>query len=214
MLNYIKNIKWVGALSLEDADILAYKALSAASVLEFGSGGSTLIFSQASVSNSKIISVETEDFWINEVNTRLSLVDAKNSPSIVSYKDFNFNGAFDIIFIDGKSNLREEFALNSWELLKPNGEMLFHDTKRSPYLDMMLSVVKVNILEISEVQLNIPASNGIHSNISVVKKSNKISPANNLQSIEQIREQWTFGGVIKDNYSIDKGLFEYKGIGS
>ena len=211
-------MQWVGALSLEDADVLAQKSKTALKILEFGPGGSTMIFLQSIASKASVTCVETQMKWITELQNRFDLIEQKcNNYEFYLYQDFMSKEMpaenFDIIFVDGYRQLREEFALKTWHLLKNGGEMLFHDTKRSEYLTYMLSLVRSKHLEIENIQFNIVASNGENSNISSVKKVSRTSPANDLQSIEQQRETWTFGDIEKHNYTIDKGLFVYRNTG-
>lgn len=55
-LKYLPGLRWVGSLSIQDADLLAYHGYNSDSVLEFGVGGSTLIFGQTS---RRVVSVDT-----------------------------------------------------------------------------------------------------------------------------------------------------------
>lgn len=218
MLTHIQNIQWVGALSLEDADVLAQKAKTATSILEFGPGGSTMIFLQTINSNASVTCVETRQRWIEELKNRFDLIEQKsNNYEFYRYKDFMYKEieeeTFDLIFVDGERQFREDFARKTWYLLKNGGEMLFHDTKRIPYINCMLNIVRNKLFQIESVQFNIKASNGENSNISSIKKTASVEPPNDLQSIEQERELWTFGGIAKHDYTTDKGLFVYRNTG-
>ena len=215
MLTHIQNIQWVGALSLEDADVLAQKSKTALKILEFGPGGSTMIFLQSIDSNASVTCVETRQQWIEELQNRLDLIEHKsNNYEFYRYKDFMNKEireeSFDLIFVDGEKTFREDFARKTWYLLKNGGEMMFHDTKRISYINSMMNVIRNKLFQIESVQFNIKASNGENSNISSIKKTARIEPPNDLQSIEQERELWTFGGIRQHNYTIDKGLFVYR----
>lgn len=217
MLKHIDNIKWVGALSLEDADVLAQKSKAALNILEFGPGGSTMIFLQSMNIDGSVTCVETENVWITELNARLDLIEKKADYDFISYDAFLSlrmpEESFDLIFVDGHKSLREDFARRSWHLLKNGGEMAFHDTKREEYVRNILPLIRERFLEINNIQFNVIASNGQNSNITSIRKISKIKPANNFQSVEQERETWTFGGIEQHNYTIDKGLFVYKNTG-
>ncbi len=215
MLTHIQNIKWVGALSLEDADVLANMSKDKIKILEFGPGGSTMIFSQCINREGSVVSVETKPIWVEELKNRLDLIEEKSRVDLVLYNDFFqqkiADETFDLIFVDGERTLREQFALKTWNLLKNGGVMVFHDTKRKQYRKSLLPLIFNKFLEIENITLNIKASNGINSNISSLKKTLEIEPANDLQSIEEMRERWTFGNFTKDQYTIEKGLYEYTG---
>ena len=215
MLTHIQNIKWVGALSLEDADVLANMSKDKTKILEFGPGGSTMIFSQCINREGSVVSVETKPIWVEELKNRLDLIEEKSRVDLVLYNDFFqqkiADETFDLIFVDGERTLREQFALKTWKLLKNDGAMVFHDTKRKPYIGFIMSTIASKFLEVDSAHFNVRASNSINSNISYIKKISQIQPVNDLQSIEEIRERWTFGDFAKDQYVIEKGLYEYTG---
>jgi predicted O-methyltransferase YrrM len=214
MLTHIQNIKWVGALSLEDADVLANMSKDKTKILEFGPGGSTMIFSQCINREGSVVSVETRPAWIPEIQSRLDLIEEKSSVDLVLYDDFFQSNieqeTYDLIFVDGERTLREAFASKTWKLLKSDGQMVFHDTKRTPYINHCLFTITKRYLEVDAVYFNVKASNGVNSNMSVIKKIRKVEPVNDLQSLEQKREKWTFGDFAKDQYTIEKGLYQYK----
>lgn len=224
ILHHVKNLEWVGSLSLEDADILAEKSSRVSKVLEYGSGGSTLIFSQCISRSGVVVCLETSEKWERLVKERLSLIEHKTSPVkfILSrdVKDINLlnsnHHVFDLIFVDGESgfknnrNLRSEFSLLSWKLLKAGGEMLFHDTRRKEYFNEMISLFVNKKLEIEKIDVNIIATNGRPSNITSIKKREKIEDLNDFQSIEELREDWTFGGSQHQEFIVKNGLYSYK----
>ena len=210
MLKHIENLKWVGVLSLEDADVLAQYGHSA-NILEFGSGGSTLIFAQVA---NNVVSIETHSDWIQAVEERLQLVPNPCPVSILSYeyvRDLaDISQFYDVVFVDGLTHKRADFALAAWSSLKTGGVMLFHDTKRSPYIDHVLTVAGVKLLEIESAFFNVAASNGRASNITVIKKRDSIPPADDFQNPESVRELWTFGKLEYNKQIIENKLYQYK----
>lgn len=218
-LKYIRDLQWVGGLSLEDADVLALLGSQSASILEFGVGGSTMIFSQVlSSSQGKLVSLDTSKQWIDEVKKRLSLLSSTCSIEFLSTEEIpllDVSGCkFDLVFIDGLSKRRLEIALKVWPLVKPKGILCFHDTRRQQDVLQMQDMIAQKIAEIDSVRYNISASNGIDSNISVIYKREASFTMFrhryiDLQSEEESREMWTFGRL--EDYSIEKGLYQYKG---
>jgi hypothetical protein len=93
-------------------------------VLEFGSGGSTLFFSDHCKS---VVSIEEEENltnhikWIKYVKKNLH----KNNVRFLSYGS-NIIGKYDIVLIDG-TDQRLKSAKLSYNLLKPNGIMIIDD---------------------------------------------------------------------------------------
>ena len=216
MLEHILKLKWVGALSLEDADVLAKFGKESTSILEFGVGGSTMIFAQTLINKGSVISLDTSTLWITEVKKRMSLI-GKHAPvefhlieDIPLLKASGCN--FDLIFIDGRGVQRLEIALSTWEMLTPNGVMLFHDTRKQQDVLMVQDFIVQKITDIECVQYNIPASNGKDSCITVITKRQLPFQMHRYQYIDQqseeeYRELWTFGRM--EDYSLELGLYEY-----
>lgn len=208
MLKYLGKIKFIGDLSLEDADILAKYAKQSFRVLEFGVGGSTQILSQCLPT--QLVSVDNSEFWINITKERVqSLIEETHNPVINkpefyfwdSNKDLNtelhsilsrYNSAFfDTIFVDGFWHYRKPFGLASWDLLKPNGVMIFHDTKRNFDFEIAVDLAKEKFTEIKLIETNAEASNGKSSNMTVLHK--KISePYVNWHNTEG-KPEWAYG---------------------
>lgn len=198
MIN-LKNLKWTGDLSLQDADVLVEYAKTANSVLEFGAGGSTQLFIQ--VCNS-VTSVETEKNWIDVVKKRINKIDENFT---VCFKSFDepLQTSYDLIFVDGIKQRRFEFATKAWDFLNENGVMLFHDTTKNWGRDLIKNFFISRFESIDSVILNKLASDSKQSNISVFKKRLH-KPYVNWQEIEN-KPKWAYGS---DMQVID--VWEYK----
>lgn len=189
MLKNLIGIKWIGDLSLEDADVLARYAKSSKNILEFGCGGSTQILSQCS---QNIISVDTDPKWIEVTEHRLTQISRRNSVKFLSYTT-EFDQQFDLILVDGVDNLRRQFAIETWQYLKEGGVMLFHDTRRFQDFQNAAWIAQLHHNEISQIDINARASNDKSSNITVIHK--KIyEPYVNWNHIEG-KPQWSYGNL-------------------
>jgi|NOAtaT_7_FD_contig_123_15036_length_2841_multi_5_in_1_out_0_2 hypothetical protein len=109
------------------------KVQSDMNVFEYGSGNSTLWWSQKV---SKVISCEHDSDWYNSLQKRL--------PSNVEYRHYDlefggeyckailsYNQTFDIIVIDGRD--RVNCAKNSLEALRENGVIIWDNSDRKRY---------------------------------------------------------------------------------
>jgi predicted O-methyltransferase YrrM len=186
MLKYLPGIKWVGKLSLEDADLLAEYGSKSASILEFGVGGSTLIFSQ--VSPNPIISVEEDDDWLALTKKRLDFLGTSEKVKLFKYGDPYKVPEVDLIFVDGLRTSRLGFAEKYWDKLKVGGYLMFHDTTRQKYLEDTLTFISNRPYKISNAIINAPASNGKFSNITIIKKG---EPVINWK-YEEDKPQWAY----------------------
>lgn len=199
MLTNLQNIKFIGDLSLEDADILAGYAQHADSILEFGSGGSTQIFAQFNASC--IISVETDQDWITLTKTRLKKLD--KTVEFIPYTT-EFNRSFDLIFVDGVDHLRRDFAIETWKYLKPNGIMVFHDTRRFQDFQNAAWIAQLYFNEIKRIDVNASASNGATSNMTILHKK-QYEPYVNWND-EENKPEWSYGRPDSEDHE----LWEYK----
>jgi spermidine synthase len=199
MLTNLQNIKFIGDLSLEDADILAGYARNARSILEFGAGGSTQIFAQFTADH--IISVETDQSWITLTETRLKKLD-----KIVDFIPYTtqFNQTFDMIFVDGVDHLRRDFAIETWKYLKSNGIMVFHDTRRFQDFQNAAWIAQLYFNEIKRIDVNAPASNGATSNMTILHKKQH-EPYVNWND-EENKPEWAYGRPDGEDHE----LWEYK----
>lgn len=190
MLKQLKDVKFIGDLSLQDADVLANYARQSNSILEFGTGGSTQIIAQCNPGIN--ISIETDPEWIAVTQRRLTQLDA-TPVEFYSYADLAIatqNKTFDLIFVDGVDYLRREFAINMWPLLNINGVMIFHDTRRFNDFQNAAWVAQLFFNEISSIDVNAIASNGKSSNMTILHKK-----------VNEPYENW--------NHTEDKPLWAY-----
>ena len=170
-------INYIGDLSRADAELLRVFAEKADRILEFGVGASTQIFA-AYARCGPVHSVETDPTWIEKTQRNLIRLDEAQPGAIKPvlfylYESYRLSWGFDLIFIDGVDELRQDFALLTWAALEPGGAMLFHDTRRSiphgdsPTTDLQnaLAVVDRFALEVDRVLLN-----HADSNITIVRK--------------------------------------------
>lgn len=192
MLKNLQNIKFIGDLSLEDADLLAGYAQTANSILEFGSGGSTQIFAQFEAST--VISVETDINWIQLTQTRLKQINKE--VKFVSYTT-DFDQLFDIIFVDGVDHLRREFAIETWKYLKDSGAMIFHDTRRFHDFQNAAWVAQLYFNEIKRIDVNAAASNGRSSNMTILHKKPHEPYIN--WNLTESKPQWAYGMLGNNN---------------
>ena len=158
-LNNLADIKFIGDLSLQDADTLALYGKKASTILEFGVGGSTHIFCQCNAQ--KVISLETDINWINITLQRLNEINIDPSLyKILEYSELpNITDRFDLIFVDGVDGLRLDFATRAWPLLNVGGHMISHDTRRFKDFSNVAALLKQVFLEVSNVQINVSNSN-------------------------------------------------------
>jgi len=162
-----RKFKFIGDLSIEDADVIYNLGWHSENILEFGAGGSTQIFSQC---NPNILySVETDPLWIAVTERRLQKVSGTKA---VFFEDYRMIPPmnFDLIFVDGVDHLRREFAIEMWSRLNVNGVMIFHDTRRFIDFQNAAWVAQLFHNEISRIDVNAAATNGKSSNMTVIYK--------------------------------------------
>jgi predicted O-methyltransferase YrrM len=186
--------KFIGDLSKQDAALLESYAENSRSVLEFGVGGSTQIIAQSILPGTGFISLDTDDRWIEKTRVNLRRLGVEDRCRMLRYGDFPVTGEFDLIFNDGCESLRREFALKSFPLLAVGGALLFHDTRRLPYVQNVMAVVETFFEEIEHVYLNIASSN-----ITVVRKKAK-QPYVSWNAVEQ-KLSWQVGyGEVPEEF--------------
>jgi hypothetical protein len=155
-------MKYLGLISKFDAAVLEKYGKWAGKTLEFGMGGSTMIFAQC---GTQLYSLETDPYWIDR--TRSNLVDLGADFSKIRLMGYNpglpgcDGQLFDLVFVDGTAEDRFPFALAAFQRLKLGGWILFHDTRCKEDLRNMLDMMLVYQNEIGEVKMNMD-----HSNIS------------------------------------------------
>ena len=165
--------KYIGDLSREDAKLLEEYATPARSVLEIGVGGSTQIIAQTISRESSFITLDTSQEWVDKTRENLRRLGVEKRCKFLFYKDWpKDQGGYDFIFNDGEESLRREFGLLSFPMLKIGGSLLFHDTRRLPYLQNVIAVVEKYFEEIETVILN-ERVGGVPSNITAIRKKVK-----------------------------------------
>ncbi len=149
-----EDIPWVSYLALSFLDSMLVSFDTDTSIFEYGSGGSTVYFSQFS---KNVVSVEHDQEWYNEVNAKISdnvdyhfvpyeigaIGDDKSNPYHYTSNPFmaNFQSyvsvidnydLFDIIFIDGRS--RASCLMHASSRIKSGGWIILDNTERDYYL--------------------------------------------------------------------------------
>lgn len=194
MLSTLGKIKFIGDLSLEDADVLAGHAQNSHAILEFGVGGSTQVMAQCGADHMRC--VDTDKTWIEITAKRLTQIE-NATPVMFSSYTTNFAEQYDLILVDGVDHLRREFAINTWQYLKAGGVMLFHDTRRFQDFQNAAWVAQLYFNEISSIDVNARASNGQSSNITVLHKKT-LEPYVNWNHTEN-KPAWAYGSVMDEN---------------
>jgi len=192
MLTNLDKIKFIGDLSLQDADILAKFGRQSKSIIEFGSGGSTQIFSQCGCNS--VTSIETDPNWINLTKKRLSQLNEASVVEFFSYTHLDkiiFGKQYDLIFVDGVDHLRREFAITTWKYLQVGGVMIFHDTRRFNDFQNVAWIAQLYFNEINRIDINLAASDGISSNMTVIHKKS-YEPYQNWNHTEN-KPLWAYG---------------------
>ena len=182
----LEGVRFVGDLSLQDACVLVEYGRKSKNILEFGAGGSTQIFAQCLPA--RLVTVETDPRWIDRTMSRVAMLDKKTEPAFVPFDYYPTNFAADLIFVDGISELRGKFCLNTWEQLKVGGVMIFHDTRRPEYFQHVLNLSHKFFNEISRIDVNVN-----QSNMTVVHKSPRLSYVdwNQIES----KPAWAYGNA-------------------
>lgn len=188
MLENINGLKWIGDLSLEDADVLFQYGKKSKNILEFGCGGSTQILAQCFPKN--LTSVDTDPRWILATQRRLDQIKDGSKVKFSSYTT-NFNDQFDLILVDGVDHLRREFAIETWKYLSINGVMIFHDTRRFQDFQNAAWVAQLYFNEISKIDVNARASNEKSSNLTIIHKKTH-EPYINWNYTEN-KPLWSYG---------------------
>jgi predicted O-methyltransferase YrrM len=190
-------LKFIGDLSLEDADILVKYGKLSRSILEFGVGGSTQILSQCRPD--KLITVDTDSNWIDLTKSRLDQIQDRSECVFYMYNEYPnmiADQMFDMIFVDGITHLRRDFAINTWKNLSVGGVMVFHDTRRPGDFKNAALVAQQYSNEVSLIEVNAAAENGMSSNITVIHKK-AYQPYVNWNFVEG-KPGWLYDSKNKD----------------
>ncbi len=102
-------------------------------VFEYGSGNSTLWFSQRV---EQVVSVENDTDYYNQMCKTFDLMGNISHKLLVesdkySSEILNYENEFDIVIIDGRE--RVQCTLNSIKALKPDGIIIFDNSERQQY---------------------------------------------------------------------------------
>ena len=152
----------VGELGRSDIQVLAEHAQRSHRILEFGCGGSTMLFAQFSPPGSRIVSLDTERGWIDRTRDTLKKLDA-NRVEFLPYAGWTGRVEgwpwFDLVFVDGLESERLNFAVESWKMLQPGGVMIWHDTRWSQIMEMILRHIGAHFQSVSRLDLGPGRSN-------------------------------------------------------
>lgn len=193
-------MKFVGDLSKADAELLSQYARMSNRLLEFGVGGSTMVFAQAVPEHTEIISMDTHAGWLrltkqrleNELRVRkkvrFGLFDRTHDLSKVIP-----SGPFDLIFVDGLDELREPFALAGWDRLEVGGVLLLHDTRVAKWQDMVARLLVTCYNEIDVVRCNERSSN-----ITAIVKKKRVDYVNWNDTEGRSRQEQGYGSKPLD----------------
>jgi hypothetical protein len=182
----LEGVRFVGDLSLQDACVLVEYGRKSKNILEFGAGGSTQIFAQCMPT--RLVTVETDPRWIDRTMSRVAMLDKKTEPAFVPFDYYPTNFAADLIFVDGASELRGKFCLNTWDQLKVGGVMIFHDTRRPEYFQHVLNLSHTFFNEIGRIDVNVN-----QSNMTVVHKGPRLSYVDWNQT--ESKPAWAYGNA-------------------
>lgn len=161
-LNQVKNPVWMEPAEI---DLIESYLKSQHSVLEWGSGGSTLRFAPHV---KRYVSVEHNEEWYNKIkplatsaDIHLCKVDHKvGTPAdIVKFKDYisypaSLNEKFDRILIDGRCRARCAFEVLDSSLLKENGLVFIHDWCRERYHRVLNAYDVVKVIQSTSTNEN------------------------------------------------------------
>ena len=184
----LKGLRWTGDLSLEDAAVLAYLARNHHRILEFGAGGSTQIFAQ--VTPGQVWSYETDSAWQTTTESRLQTL-AKTVTWLGPGDPLPDH--VDLIFVDGRDDLRRDWAIKAWPTLASGGVMAFHDTRRFQDFQNLAWVAQLFYTEINHILVNTAAQTGNHSNISLIYKRPRLDYVN--WNHTEGKPQWAYGDL-------------------
>lgn len=192
-------IPYIGDISKADAEVLRELAEEATNILEFGCGASTQVIREYAFRSTALVSIDTEETWIEKTKKNLDMLNIRKLVTFQSYQAFMkdpWGGPYDMIFDDGVDHLRKEFALAIWPHLKVGGVLAFHDTRRGQDIRNFVEVLATHFNEVGGVMTNIEGSN-----ISCMYKKEH-EPYDNWQITEK-REPWQlgYGDVPESNWT-------------
>lgn len=179
-------IDYIGDISKADALVLKELAETHTAILEFGPGASTQVL--AAYTSGHITSVETEEEWIEKAKANLMRLGLRE-PRFILYEEFMEcpGGPYDLVFDDGVTGYRLDFALLAWKQLKYGGSLCLHDTRTTREVKNVAELLVAYSAEIHSMTVNKD-----HSNITVIRKK----PPEHYENWNLIegREPWQIGG--------------------
>jgi predicted O-methyltransferase YrrM len=181
--------KYVGDLSKADARLLVAVASKCSSILEFGVGGSTMLFAQAMPLGGELVCVDTDGGWIERTVQKITTLGAPRPKFFCGCapEPHWVNGQVDFVFIDGADAYRRSFALAAWSYLKPGGSMGFHDTRRIGDIDNVQALIRANFESVGASVFN-----ANDSNITLIHKRMIAVPYENWHDVEG-KQRWQSG---------------------
>ena len=145
----------VGELSALDVAALIKLAKGARRILEFGVGGSTTIWSQFA-HDAKITCVETNPEWVDKTRDMCCRLYCP-APTFLPFDGWRGHIGnrpwFDLVFIDSISiPQRIEIAKETWDLVMPEGKMVWHDTHQTGFGEDVFHFLAPRHLEVGKVE--------------------------------------------------------------
>jgi len=181
---------YIGDISRNDAKILYNYASQSQNILEFGCGGSTQVLAH---SPANIISIDTEQHWIDRTIENISALNLK-MPKFYHWKNRHTiintlkENSIDMVFDDGNPPERKPFFDEIFKFIKVGGILLGHDTRLESM--WIYKAIHDHQNEITTVSIN----EG-DSNITVITKGCP-RPYRNW-NIDEGRENWEFSSPNK-----------------
>lgn len=126
-------LPWMSVSTVEFLEQVLTKEME---VFEFGCGGSTVYIYKRVKS---MISIEHDSRWKDFIqrqcdennNLIINLVDGEDFPDAI----LAYDKLFDLVIIDGEN--REKCLFNAWDKIKIGGILLFHDSDRPEFVDVI-----------------------------------------------------------------------------
>jgi predicted O-methyltransferase YrrM len=189
----------VGELGRHDIQVLADLARTSTRILEFGCGGSTLLFAQFAHHMARLISVDTEPSWMDKTEEKLKLLGA-DRVRFLEYDGWEHSVGhwpwFDLVFVDGLESKRLEFAETAWRMLQPGGTMAWHDGRWPQIVSMALTLVGRHFQQVDTVQLGV-----LRSNVLTIRKKVELPELNDpdkgrtepwMSAHTELPKEWPF----------------------
>ncbi len=163
-------------MGLRHAERIGEVAMKAKTILEYGSGGSTLWLAQIAP-EAKIVSVEHDEKWFRRVFAAyhalrgLGMLEPPYATlvhtSVDRYARQPADGPFDMILIDGAHETRDACLRGAFDLLSPGGTVFLHDAEEPDYQAGKVAFVKAGgvgmpfvVQEDDTLHLSDPTYNG------------------------------------------------------